>query len=317
MAIVSTVDIEKMSEKNDVGPDSLLKDLERGTPVVKVLRSGMEMKDGSTVGRGTENPVELVPTESDVVPTFPKTIELRDDEENKTVDGKTEYQLMGLGIRTVSFLNIKVYVVGIYVATEDITALQQALIRRMDPIATTLIPPERERLQHLLLDPEQGERIWQEILGQQGLRTVVRIVPTRNTDWHHLRDGWIRGITAKAQSAARRGDGEFENEDFAAAVKDFRGMFSGGARKSVPKATAILLVRNRRGELNIWCGDDQRASPALERLGGVKDERISRLVWLNYLAGKTVASESARRNVVDGVMEFVQRPIGTVTAPVA
>ena len=53
-------------------------------------------------------------------------------------------------------------------------------------------------------------------------------------------------------------------------------------------------------------------SGTMASLGEVKDERISRLVWLGYLAGGTVASDGARRSVVDGVMGLVERPIGTV-----
>jgi hypothetical protein len=51
-------------------------------------------------------------------------------------------------------------------------------------------------------------------------------------------------------------------------------------------------------------------------LGEVQDERISRAVWLNYLAGKSVASEPARASIVDGIMEFVERPVGTVATQV-
>lgn len=51
-------------------------------------------------------------------------------------------------------------------------------------------------------------------------------------------------------------------------------------------------------------------------LGGVNDERISRLVWMGYLAGENIASEDARQSVVDGVMDLVERPIGTVETQV-
>jgi hypothetical protein len=37
---------------------------------------------------------------------------------------------------------------------------------------------------------------------------------------------------------------------------------------------------------------------------------------LNYLAGKTVASEGARKSIVEGIMEFVERPVGTVATQV-
>lgn len=314
IAIVATIDIEKMTEQNDAGADEPFKKLEPGTAVVK----GAEIR---RVGEGAvAHPEEEahagdeeVPTGSDAVPTFPRIIELDDhqEEESGRKGAKTEYQLVGLGVRTVSFLQIKVYVVGLYVATDDVAALQGALVRKVNPIATTLIPAEKDDLQRLLLDPERGEEIWADVLRNTSLRTVVRIVPTRNTDFQHLKDGWIRGITTRAQAASRRGEKEFDDDDFAAAVRDFKGVFGAGGRKKVPKGKTILLMRNRKGEMTVLAeGDDE--GKGLQRLGSLKDERISRLVWLNYLAGKNVASESARRSVVDGVMGFVQRPIGTV-----
>ena len=41
-------------------------------------------------------------------------------------------------------------------------------------------------------------------------------------------------------------------------------------------------------------------------MGGVGDERIARLVWLGYLGGKNVSSESARKGVVDGLVHLVE-----------
>jgi hypothetical protein len=247
-----------------------------------------------------------------------------------------EYQLLGLGIRTVSFLQVQVYVVGLYVAKADISELQQRLIRTAvnppgrDSVisntpgatsATSLVSTERQGLKQLLLDPEMGEEAWTQILKQDGLRTAFRIVPTRNTDFLHLRDGWVRGITARAQKAnakAKEGGasapGEFEDESFGAAMNEFKTLFGGGQRKNVPKGQTLLLVRNARGELNALFHPDP-AKP-MRFLGRVADERISRLVWLNYLAGKTVSSEGARQSVVDGVMGIVERPVGTVVLKV-
>ncbi|KAJ4856645.1 chalcone isomerase like domain-containing protein [Trichoderma breve] len=56
--------------------------------------------------------------------------------------------------------------------------------------------------------------------------------------------------------------------------------------------------------------------PKREVMGTVEDERLSRLLWLNYLAGSKVASEPARESIIEGVMEFVERPVGTVATQV-
>jgi hypothetical protein len=91
---------------------------------------------------------------------------------------------------------------------------------------------------------------------------------------------------------------------------EFKKLFNRG---SVPKQRELLLARGREGKLAVWYDDGKNGA---QRLGEVRDERISRAVWLNYLAGKTVASEGARKSIVEGVLEFVERPVGTVATQV-
>jgi Chalcone isomerase like len=267
------------------------------------------------LGEEPEERVDVVQTGTSTVPTFPLILDFYDDEREAVGNGiaptilddrMVEYQLVGLGIRTVSFLGIQVYVVGMYVATDDIAALQQALIRVIDPVASTLVAGERDNLKGKLFDAEEGTRIWSHVLKESGVRTLLRIVPTRNTDFHHLRDGWVRSITARAIADKE----QYGDDAFGAAVQEFKGLFNRG---SVPKQKELLLSRDKKGKLAVWYDDGKNGA---QRLGNVKDERTSRAVWLNYLAGKTVASEGARKSIVDGVMEFVERPVGTVATQV-
>ncbi|KAG7142009.1 hypothetical protein HYQ46_007717 [Verticillium longisporum] len=72
------------------------------------------------------------------------------------------------------------------------------------------------------------------------------------------------------------------------------------------------MLRDDRGALDVLYDDGKGRQP----VGRVEDERVSRLLWLNYLAGKKVASEVARKNIIEGVMEFVERPVGTVATQV-
>ncbi|KAJ5218996.1 uncharacterized protein N7498_001095 [Penicillium cinerascens] len=281
--------------------------------------------------------IEQVATGNSTVPYFPTTIRLpsASETENKqpgdelsTANGD-DYQLLGLGIRTVSFLSIQVYVVGLYVAKSDITELQQRLVRTaIHPpsdddaavsgtgaeSATSLVPPERAQLKELLLDAERGDAAWTAVLKEDGIRTAFRIVPTRNTDFMHLRDGWVRGITARAQQKkplpGATAPGEFQDAEFGMAMNDFKAVFGGGQRKNVPKGQTLVLLRNAHGALDALFQADPTQSPRW--MGRVADERVSRLVWLNYLAGKTVSSEGARKNIVDGLMAIVERPVGTV-----
>ncbi|KAL3419584.1 chalcone-flavanone isomerase [Phlyctema vagabunda] len=260
------------------------------------------------LGEEPEEVPDVVETGTSTVPTFPRVLEFFDNDgsaETKETD-LVEYQLMGLGIRTVSFLGIQVYVVGMYVATEDIAILQEKLIRKIDPIATTLVAGEKERLKELLKDPVQGEEIWSTVLKDSGVRTMVRIVPTRDTDFHHMRDAWVRCVTGRAQKNKE----EYGDDAFGRAVAEFKALFNRG---SVPKKKEMLLLRDAKGKLAVWY-DAGKTGP--QRVGAIEDERISRAIWLNYLAGKTVASESARQSIIEGVLEFVERPVGTVATQV-
>ncbi|PYH41479.1 chalcone isomerase domain-containing protein [Aspergillus saccharolyticus JOP 1030-1] len=305
--------------------------------------------------QGQDPGAEQVATGTSSVPFFPATIRLpklldspaiplqaNDEIQLSTSTEKPadeeEYQLLGLGIRTVSFLRIQVYVVGMYVAKSDISELQRRLVRTAvnppsvpsgaagetaevitNPVgatsATSLVSTERDRLRQLLLDSsEQGDLVWDAILREGGLRTAFRIVPVRNTDFTHMRDAFVRGITARAQkyNAVRQ---EYVDEAFGAAVKTFKALFGGGNTKNVPKGNTVLLVRNSRGQLDALFQTEVPDKPA-RYMGRVADERVSRLVWMNYLAGKNVSSEAARESVVDGIMAVVERPVGTVVQKV-
>ncbi|KAF3393982.1 Altered inheritance of mitochondria protein 18 [Penicillium rolfsii] len=285
---------------------------------------------------GQDN-VDQVATGTSTIPYFPTTIRLpaaseidnkQTGDELSTSDGD-EYQLLGLGIRTVSFLSIQVYVVGLYVAKSDITELQRRLINTaIHPptndvtavsgvgadAATSLVPPERQQLKDLLLDAERGDAAWTALIKDNGIRTAFRIVPTRNTDFMHLRDGWVRGITARAQQKkplpGAAAPGEFQDAEFGTAMNDFKAVFGGGQRKNVPKGQTLVLLRGAQGTLDALFQPEP--TKPMRWMGRVVDERVSRLVWLNYLAGKTVSSEGARQSIVDGLMAIVERPVGTV-----
>ena len=393
---ISMVDIEKMTEKTDaLSDDDPLHKVTPGTPIVVGATGGTEVKKaGEGAGLASEDQDgEQVPTGTSSVPTFPRTMLLPDESRDANAPvTRTEYQLTGLGIRTVSFLGIQVYVVGLYVAADDVPTLQTALIKQAvgpDVGATALILSEKKKLRDLLLDPVESERVWSEVLRENRIRTVFRIVPTRTTDFQHLRDGWLRAITSRTQKAdldrQRGGTGldAFDDDGFGKAVQDFKAVFGGG-RKG-PKGAPMLLVRDQDGRLHVRYTDTSgsgsplpsSSSPPLalagttpppssssssssqpistvlsttaaavtstssttssnqaaqqtlqsqqtkqaqkpqqeaQEIGLVTDERISRLIWLNYLAGNKVASESARKSIVDGVMELVQKPVGAVTS---
>ncbi|KAI4177030.1 MAG: hypothetical protein LQ343_000510 [Gyalolechia ehrenbergii] len=296
---------------------------------------------------------DLIPTGTSTIPFFPRTIHLPPSPSSPTTQPSTstatrtlpygtgppssteeEYQLLGLGIRKVSFLRIQVYVVGLYVAKSDLPKLQEGMVRAFFTssasgdstvsAATTLVDNEKTELRRVLVEggsAGRGEKIWDEVLRESGVKSVLRIVPTRNTDFGHMREGWVRSINARSTPGKTNVLGE-KREGLEESVGEFKGIFGGG-RKGVGKGKVLLMSRGTTGELGVWAEDDvpEQAEKKGERgkmkyLGGLKDERISRLVWLGYLGGGNVASDEARMSVVEGVMDIVERPIGTLATQV-
>lgn len=267
------------------------------------------------VAQGQGEEIELVETGTSSVPHFPRTIYLPTSHPVPGSQEKEEqYTLLGLGIRTVSFLSIQVYVVGMYIRTTDLSALQEKLIHNINATASTLIPSEKEELKKRLLDPVASREIWTELLKVPGLKTAWRISPTRNTDFGHLKDGWITGISNRTREAKQLVQGtetEFESEEFGKSISEFKSIFTGG---KAPKGSVMILARGLDGTLDVLFQEKPEATgeqKLTQKLGSVKDERISKLIWLGYLGGEKVSSEAARKGVAEGCVDFAARPVGS------
>ncbi|KAF2502859.1 hypothetical protein BU16DRAFT_498718 [Lophium mytilinum] len=291
----------------------------------------------------TDSNEELVPTGTSYVPFFPRSIQLPTTSGSETAPSSEEYTLLGLGIRKVSFLRVQVYVVGLYVKNSSLPLLQSALIKHVNPAASALIPGEKDHLRRVLLDGESSERVWDDVLqrrGLDGIEMALRVVPTRGTDFKHLQDGWMRGLTNRTQDTQRRQQqllaqqqqeqakkinlpkpvdpSEFADESFGESMRAFRSLFAG--RGKAAKGSVIIFTRDAEGVFRALYQSqpqDQNVRKGKKdgefvHLGEVKDERVSRLVWELYLGGKNVSSEEARKSVVEGCINLVERPVGSV-----
>ncbi|MCJ1274275.1 Altered inheritance of mitochondria protein 18 mitochondrial [Puttea exsequens] len=294
-------------------------------------RPGDPLTSGARVeltGKDHGDEVEQVSTGTSTIPYFPRTIWLprsgasQNDGQSAAlpagigaVQEEEEYQLLGLGIRKVSLFRIQVYVIGLYIARSDMGKLQEELVKAsVGSGASTLVQGEKQELKRTLLDGEGSIRVWGQVLKEGNVRSAVRIVPTRNTNFSHLRDGWIRGIDLRSKGK------EYEGADFQASVSGFKAML--GGQGSLGKGKVLLLSRGSDGALRAWAEEDKSSADnqvtkpesggRMRLIGRVQDERISRLVWMGYLAGKNIASEEARQSVVEGVMNIVERPLGTI-----
>lgn len=295
------------------------------------LTSGAKVE---LTGQDHADDVEKIPTGTSTVPYFPKTIWLP-RVGGAAIEGQSPalpagigaakqeepYQLLGLGVRKVSFLRIEVYVVGIYVAKSDLGRLQERLVKAsVGGGASTLVQGEKEELRKALIDGKGSEKIWSEVLKEGGVRSALRLVPTKGTGFAHLRDGWLRRIDAGRKMEA------FNGEDISASRETFKNMFEG--KGSVAKGRCVLMGRGTDGALRVFVEENSAEASQgqqetmiikgnkMSLVGTLEDEKIGRLVWMGYLAGKEVASEAARQSVAEGIMDIVERPIGTAETQV-
>lgn len=167
-------------------------------------------------------------------------------------------------MRTVSFLKMKVYSAGFYV--DDISLRKVA--HQPDSAVDELVD-------RLLTSPA-------------GI--AVRIVPVRNTDFGHLRDGFTRTLLARQKEARKAGLLSPEDDErVSEAITEFKGCFPTG---SVPKGKELLLVRSPDGR--IFVEYEGRV------LGGTKEPWVGRNMIASYFA-KNPISQKLLEDVANGL----------------
>ncbi|PWN52870.1 hypothetical protein IE53DRAFT_402031 [Violaceomyces palustris] len=130
--------------------------------------------------------------------------------------GTGRLKLVGLGVRTVSFLRVRVYVAAFYCDENHLERLSVA----GGPDAS--------------LEKKVKE------LADSGVTCALRIVPVRSTDFAHLRDGFVRALQARLKLAIKSGSLANESEaSFSKGIQDLKSSFPKG---SVPKGEALDLV---------------------------------------------------------------------------
>ncbi|RPD63225.1 hypothetical protein L227DRAFT_573053 [Lentinus tigrinus ALCF2SS1-6] len=159
------------------------------------------------------------------------------------------FTLIGVGVRTVSFLGIKVYSVGFYA---DLSDPKLAIPKDATP---------EEKIEHIV----------------KNSACVLRIVPTRNTSYGHLRDGFMRALQARQVLSKQRGELSPEEElAIQSPLRKFKSMFPNTpltkhtpldilATAPSPKQPRTLIVRD---------------------LGSVQSDWLAREFVLAYFEGK-------------------------------
>lgn len=198
--------------------------------------------------------------------------------------GGESYSLLGVGVRSVSFLSFHVYAVGLYIADSDkgkVKAILGANASMED-----------------LLDAEKGAELVSKLLNG-GVRLDIRIVPVRNTDFGHMRDGLVRTTMANPRFKA-----EGNNEEFGEGLAQLKRAF--GRKMTVAKHQILHLNRDRDGTLRIeyFKGNPETSVQEGMAMGAVTVPLVSELLFLQYLSGSKPSSESLRKDAVKGLAQL-------------
>lgn len=197
----------------------------------------------------------------------------------------TDFQLLGYGVRSVTFVNFKVYGIGLYIANDDVNKVRRIL----GPDYLSTFGTENHSLKELLSDPDFSTQLISKLL-EEKVRFAVRISPVRNTDFNHLKDGLIKSILAHSESK--------ENKEIVSkGLEELRNVFN-GYRGSVPKNHVLWLEVLKQGSLSI--SYENPVKNELISMGLVKEPIISKLLFLQYLSGKKPLSEPLRKSCIDG-----------------
>ncbi|GMK59224.1 hypothetical protein CspeluHIS016_0702390 [Cutaneotrichosporon spelunceum] len=188
--------------------------------------------------------------------------------------------LVGVGVRTVSFVHMKVYSAGFYVDTYTLKRLPTLPGWKGYTAADLRGPEAEERVQAVLDTPAA---------------VAVNVIPVRNTDFAHLRDGLTRTLVGRIKMGRHRGEVTPADEEVIAdAMQQFKAVFPGG---SVPKGKSLTLVRAGDGFLSVEY--EGRV------LGKVANEWVANNLIKAYFNAASPISPALRDSVAEGLEKYV------------
>ncbi|KAE8270845.1 hypothetical protein A4X09_0g1475 [Tilletia walkeri] len=216
-------------------------------------------------------------------------------------DGKGELSLVGLGVRTVSFLKVRVYVAGLYI--------DRAALGRAEKEGAVVVKGS---------EGKSTEETVRDML-DAGVPFVIRIVPVRSTDFNHLRDGFTRSVQARLKAARKdKSLPAAADEDLSSSLQSLKSLFP---PSSLPKGSSLDLVVHptpasggRTGKARMALslehegkvlGTLEPPTPGSEAAKG--GWSVARELVLAYVADKNEISTPLKSSVTEGLREYLLR----------
>src|SRR5579871_4932971 len=204
----------------------------------------------------------------------PKELKVDNFPETIRVPGLSEQlRLVAWGTRTVSFLGIKVYNVGLYIPETQVPVLPSYAQSTVDA------------------NP------WAPLIRIYECPMLLRIIPVRNTDYAHLRDGFVRSTLTRMKMEGEDEERDRTRDD---AVAQFKALFP---RQKMKKGE-VLTVLKKGHELRLYAGENME-----EDLGVVRNDDLARGLLSAYLVGDNVVSPDLQKNLQKRVKEIADTPL--------
>ncbi|KAG0011996.1 hypothetical protein BGZ80_000282, partial [Entomortierella chlamydospora] len=191
-------------------------------------------------------------------------------------------RLLGHGVRKITFLKVQVYVVGLYAKESDLD----------DHNSRFRALPEVQKFQRT--DDTMADAAFRAVV-QSPIELILRIVPVRNTNGPHLRDGFTRNLT---QAAKEQKLNEPDNEEAMEGIMEFKALFPKG---NINANQPMTFRKSPDGSMTILLDG--------EVLGTLRNKWVIENFFLGYLKGDNPISEKARDSIAQGVQNLLLHDI--------
>lgn len=208
----------------------------------------------------------------------------------------TEYMLLGYGFRSVTFLSFRVYALGIYIADQDRHLIPDVLDSKFMSTAfidTDSSKTHSDNVKAALDDPSKSSVLIGNVL-DSGARMLAKLTPVRNTDFNHLRDGFVRTILNHPEAKDNQ-------EKLSAGLAKLKEAFT--EKGKVAKDDDLLVELQANGGLQFSYYN--RKKDQVVAMGHVDEPLVGKYLFSQYMSGPKPLSPSTKESVTTHIAAMV------------
>lgn len=208
----------------------------------------------------------------------------------------TKYVMLGYGVRSVTFVSFRVYALGVYIAEQDKHLIPDVLNSKF--LSTAFIDtdsekPHQENVKDAMDDPDKSSILIGNLL-DSGARMLVKLTPVRNTDFNHLRDGFIRTILNHPEAKKNQ-------ELLTPGLDELKKAFTLNGK--VAKDDDLIVELQANGSLQLSYYD--RKKDKVKSMGRVDQPIVGKYLFSQYMSGPKPLSPSAKASVASHIAALV------------